>query len=199
MFQFRRFPTCTYVFSTCWQSIALPGFPIRKSTDQSLLSANRGLSQIAASFVGSWCQGIPLALFVAWPFMINLGSLGCIILDDNICSICNYPKLNYFTYHFSLFSFQGAFPCVSWTQISTLNSLSTEICSQKWWAEMDSNHRPLGYQPSALTSWAISPSWWRWTGSNRWPPACKAGALPAELHPHIFPGLIPEPQKLNND
>ncbi len=25
--------------------------------------------------------------------------------------------------------------------------------------------------------------WWRWTGSNRWPPACKAGALPAELHP----------------
>ncbi len=24
---------------------------------------------------------------------------------------------------------------------------------------------------------------WRWTGSNRWPPACKAGALPAELHP----------------
>jgi hypothetical protein len=25
--------------------------------------------------------------------------------------------------------------------------------------------------------------WWRWTGLNRWPPACKAGALPAELHP----------------
>ena len=27
-------------------------------------------------------------------------------------------------------------------------------------------------------------SWWRWGGSNPWPPACKAGALPAELHPH---------------
>ena len=27
-----------------------------------------------------------------------------------------------------------------------------------WWAEMDSNHRPLGYQPSALTSLAISPN-----------------------------------------
>ena len=25
---------------------------------------------------------------------------------------------------------------------------------------------------------------WRITGSNRWPPACKAGALPAELIPH---------------
>ena len=25
---------------------------------------------------------------------------------------------------------------------------------------------------------------WRLTGSNRWPPACKAGALPSELSPH---------------
>ncbi len=25
-------------------------------------------------------------------------------------------------------------------------------------------------------------SWWTWPGSNRRPPACKAGALPAELH-----------------
>ena len=29
-------------------------------------------------------------------------------------------------------------------------------------------------------------NWWRWTDSNRWPPACKAGALPAELHPLKF-------------
>ena len=28
-------------------------------------------------------------------------------------------------------------------------------------------------------------SWWRIRGSNPWPPACKAGALPAELIPHI--------------
>ncbi len=26
--------------------------------------------------------------------------------------------------------------------------------------------------------------WWTWPGSNRRPPACKAGALPAELHAH---------------
>ena len=26
--------------------------------------------------------------------------------------------------------------------------------------------------------------WWRLTGSNRSPPACKAGALPDELNPH---------------
>ena len=27
--------------------------------------------------------------------------------------------------------------------------------------------------------------WWRMSGSNRRPPACKAGALPAELIPHL--------------
>ena len=45
--------------------LILPGFPIRKSTDQCLLSTPRGISLIAASFVGSWCQGILLAPFVA--------------------------------------------------------------------------------------------------------------------------------------
>ena len=71
-----------------------------------------------------------------------------------------------------------------------------------WWAQVDSNHRPHAYQACALTTWAMSPccylgvslrlvpssfrKWWRWTGSNRWPPACKAGALPAELHPRAW-------------
>ena len=27
--------------------------------------------------------------------------------------------------------------------------------------------------------------WWRWRESNPWPPACRAGALPAELHPRL--------------
>ena len=51
-----------------------------------------------------------------------------------------------------------------------------------WWAQMESNHRPHAYQACALTSWAISPQW-RWRDSNSRPPACKAGALPTELHP----------------
>ena len=36
-----------------------PGFPIQKSTDQSLLAAPRGLSQLATSFVGAWCHWHP--------------------------------------------------------------------------------------------------------------------------------------------
>ena len=55
----------TILFTIGCMDFIHTGFPIRKSTDRCLLSANRGFSQIAASFVGSWCQGIPLALFVA--------------------------------------------------------------------------------------------------------------------------------------
>ena len=43
---------------------------------------------------------------------------------------------------------------------------------------------------------------WSLAGSNRWPPACKAGALPAELRPHNQEfdsclGLSLNPSKLN--
>ena len=30
-------------------------------------------------------------------------------------------------------------------------------CFKKWWAKMDSNHRPHDYQSCALASWAIGP------------------------------------------
>ena len=131
-----------------------------------------------------------------------------------------------------MFSFQGT----SW--ISLRDSMKphsfplslmlwnfSQSLFKKWWAKMDSNHRPHDYQSCALASWAIGPYlveikstyyvlklrfqnstvalfllsesnplrwallrshflWWRVPGSNRWPPACKAGALPAELTPH---------------
>src|SRR5579871_4418477 len=43
------------------------GCPIRKSTDQRLLPTSRRLSQVAASFFGSWCLGIHLGPLVACP------------------------------------------------------------------------------------------------------------------------------------
>ena len=43
----------------------------------------------------------------------------------------------------------------------------------------------LSYEPMWLVSDFSSLGWWRWWDSNPWPPACRAGALPTELHPHI--------------
>ena len=71
----------------------------------------------------------------------------------------------------------------------------------------------LSYRPvyskaySGRSIFKASPWWWRWWDSNPWPPACRAGALPTELHPHwcvyvlLFWMNIEEfdnPSKLNN-
>ena len=63
------------------------GFPIRKSAGQSLFPANRSLSQVIASFFGSWCQGIHLTLLFAWTsciLFLYFGSLWIVWVSLNI-------------------------------------------------------------------------------------------------------------------
>src|SRR6266566_4414975 len=54
------------MYST-WRARALPraGCPIQKSPDHRLLPTPRRLSQVAASFFGSWCLGIHLGPLLA--------------------------------------------------------------------------------------------------------------------------------------
>ena len=54
-----------YGFITPYGGFTPVGFPIRKSPDQSLLAAPRGLSQLATSFFACFCQGIHHAPLVA--------------------------------------------------------------------------------------------------------------------------------------
>ena len=75
MFQFPSFPSCTYVFSTWSQALRLRGSPIRISADRGLFAAPRGFSQLVTSFVGSWCQGIHLMLFLAWTSFVLFSCL----------------------------------------------------------------------------------------------------------------------------
>ena len=58
-----------------------------------------------------------------------------------------------------MFSFQGT---VLWInsrfQFLTIKNWNpASIRENKWWAKVDSNHRPHDYQSCALTSWAIGP------------------------------------------
>ena len=75
--------------------------------------------------------------------------------------------INLYTFKFILYSF--------WVGTSGLEPPTSRLSGVR------SNH--LSYAPFFL---------WRWGESNSWPPACKAGALPAELHPRLVSS------KLNN-
>ena len=66
MFQFTAFPFHSYGFAVECQRFSLTGFPIRISPDLWLCAPPRSFSQLFASFIGSWCQGILPMLFLAW-------------------------------------------------------------------------------------------------------------------------------------
>ena len=60
-----RVPSLTLCIHVSVIQLPVPGFPIRISMDQSLLTTPHGFSQLTASFFGSWCQGIHPALLLA--------------------------------------------------------------------------------------------------------------------------------------
>ena len=111
MFQFPSFPSCTYVFSTWSQTLRLRGSPIRISADRGLFAAPRGFSQLVTSFVGSWCQGIHLMLFLAWTSFVLFS---CLSFANNFVTM---KKLFRF-YVFRLDSFESRLNCSFFTTIS---------------------------------------------------------------------------------
>ena len=66
MFHFTRYCMRRTMYS-CGDGRAFtrPGYPIRKSTGQSVFAAIRGLSQLVTSFIAYWHQGIHRVPFVA--------------------------------------------------------------------------------------------------------------------------------------
>ena len=71
----------------------------------------------------------------------------------------------------------------SFNFINTVEPFSPPSWS-KWRGRRDSNSRPLAWQASVLTRLNYDPatgSTWAVEDLNLWPPACKTGALPAEL------------------
>ena len=66
MFHFTRFcAQCAMYSHTGSWAFTQPGYPIRKPTGQSVCAALRGLSQLVASFIAYWHQGIHRVPFVA--------------------------------------------------------------------------------------------------------------------------------------
>jgi hypothetical protein len=159
------------------------GCPIRKSTDQSLLAAPRGLSQRAASFIASQCQGIH-----QMPFRRLISTYECATRrrkpTRNLPPARNRIRQR----------------CIIMTQPTLLPlpeerpvGLSSVTCSLHM---SKIPYPPAGGYLCSLSRISLVPghqrslfvtlpsSWWRRTGSNRRPHACKARALPTELRPH---------------
>src|SRR3954447_1885214 len=184
------------------------GCPIRKSTDQSLLAAPHGLSQRAASFIASQCQGIhqmPFRRLISSAFTPRrtkaptTGQIAthecatrrgksardhrqparirqrCIIMTQPAVSPrrrrrpCRVILGHLFTSHVKdPIPAHERIPAVSLVGYLVADLLVSDFC------QVTDCHQ---------TSPSLPLSWWRRTGSNRRPHACKARALPTELRP----------------
>ena len=65
------------------QTLLRAGYPIQKSPDHRLLPTPRRLSQVAASFFGSWCLGIHLGPLLACS-TYNHSSTAEAVTDQNV-------------------------------------------------------------------------------------------------------------------
>jgi hypothetical protein len=144
------------------------GFPIRKSSDQSVLATPRSLSQPATSFIASQCQGI------------RQTPLLCLTLT--FCQRNNNLAIALRKVNFALFRLV---PCRGRTPQQNGHDLPVGVAALR----NARNSTLPDFQTSSdlrcQRTNCVPIRWWRQTGSNRRPPACKAGALPTELCPRL--------------
>ena len=117
-----------------------PGFPIQTSTDQSLLAAPRGFSQLTTSFFGVQCHGIHPAPFITWSsWLSSCQSFTLIAYPETNCKIVAFLRsyvlsntfaTGFFTRCFSIWlcSFQGTFRSLSIPENDTGSRRRTVNC-----------------------------------------------------------------------
>ena len=133
------------------------GCPIRKSSDQILCANPRSLSQLIASFFASESLGIRHTPLLSLLYFLLFCSFTLFYIARLLLK--NYFFLvNFLSFTISLFQYVNEL-----VRIVADKSVSDTFLAVLWL-----------YQSAAL---------WRISESNRWPPACKAGALASWANP----------------
>ena len=145
----------------------MPGCPIRISADQLVCANPRSFSQLITSFFASESLGIrhtPLFSFLCFCFLFYS------VLYISIYSL----NKKYFYFFISFWFFT----------ISNFFNMSKNVYTRFILVS------PWGFHQSLVISLRRYPiklgTWWRISESNRWPPACKAGALASWANPPFY-------------
>ena len=129
MFQFRRFPSYTYVFSIWYMSFSHMDCSIRISAGLCSLTTRRSFSQLTTSFFGSQCQGIRPALLLALPFVRFEFSLIHCSFFTRLIFLNRVVSLDCISSYFSYSIFKFPFSILFQEQKLTDNSLSINFHS----------------------------------------------------------------------
>ena len=163
MFQFRRFPRCTYFefqynvleYEPRWVSSFRN---LRINAYLQLPEAYRSLSRLSSAPSAKAFALRPCSLDLSNVLSGTFGIL-LILSCQRRLLLPFLLKLQYFlkrTYYNLCFAVIIQFS--RYVLVMSLKARSPEtLIFITWWAKMDSNHRPHDYQSCALASWAIGP------------------------------------------
>jgi len=147
------------------------GFPIRTSADQRSLASPRGFSQRATSFFASWRQGIHRTLLSRSIHHQRPYAGPSPTSKHQQLNQKNAQQLTLSIQPTNPIHLSNSMPSNPDSPSETIGRTAISLCSvNAAWVttkpKPDSNQLP-----------------WRRSGSNRRPPACKAGALPLSYAP----------------
>src|SRR3954464_15321461 len=193
------------------------GFPIRKSSDQSLFAAPQGLSQRTTSFIASQRQGIHRMLLL---HLITLMIDGRLSLSRDVDPYNDRPQDSaprqrserpvfgtLIPKTFACLMHPAHTPCggrvaprskipepaTCITSLRCQTPAIAPLCEEPpRIAKISTEHsslNPTGETTHTPHAQNSQEEWWSQTGSNRRPEACKATALPTELWPPWVFGL----------
>ena len=164
------------------------GFPIRKSLDQSSFAAPQGLSQRTTSFIASQRQGIHrMLLRHLITLMIDARPRQRRTRYKRKTSPADFSTELLLAKYTRPNSLRGR--CVerlrSTSRMYSLFTISNIRVPLLFKADANLNDTGQKQQnhPHPTKAKPSRRKWWSLTGSNRRPPECKSGALPAELRP----------------
>ena len=183
-----QFPTFAHL--TVWLAFNQPGFPIRISRDQRLFAPPPSFSQLITSFIASESQGIHRLPFFYF-----------FILTSHIVHINAYNAVGMFIFSsfyvfFSLIRFKFhsyLFDLHTYIKQHTKSFLCFVHHVKELFLRFFDPDPILVVQESSLFNKRILGelrNLWRITDSNRWPPACKAGALASWANPPSFEWIM---------
>ena len=150
MFQFRQFPSCTYLiqyrihgYESMWVS---PFRNLRIKAYLQLPAAYRSLSRLSSAPSAKAFALRPYSLdrFYGFPFRYSSRKSNPLIL--------HLPTKKFSVFEIAVSNYIYFLSFAVTIQFSRCNLEVFLSFNKKWWAQVDSNHRPRAYQARALTT-----------------------------------------------
>ena len=184
-----QFPTFAHL--AVWLAFNQPGYPIRISRDQRLFAPPPSFSQLITSFFASESLGIHRLPFFYFFILTSQFSYTIIqSLHDTVGFFIFSSFYAFLKIRFKFHSYVQLIYLHTSFDIRNLFSVLSIMSKNSSFRFFVSAFFVVQENSSFINASGRLRNSWRITDSNRWPPACKAGALASWANPPSFEWIM---------